>query len=365
MPVYNEEKALPAVLESLCCQVDGDGRLLLRGAFRIVVVNNASTDRSRDILDSWAGSPEAPGIVVLDEPKKGVVVARARGAGYALQSPERPIIVHADSDSLFPPTFIHDIVRSFQKGNVDVISYLGFEPTEFWARVPRLARRQLEEVGTISFSPETLCELGLDEGLALLTPQIYVDFENVPTQCGFAMTKDIYHRIGGYVQEFNSDGSERLGEARNLAFRLDRAKARFSHILSPSVKVNPRRYLLEAEDLWAGRSYTQGMTDLREEIRDEHYTLLDHAADRLNYEVSRRNAIQRYIVDPCIARPERLAKNLQYFGPALGPIRERIHEYYSQRQITFYTEVRPLSDELADAHYKTIVANLRSMRGLA
>jgi hypothetical protein len=356
MPIYNEERDLPGVLSSLAGQVDASGEPLPCGAFRVVAVDNGSTDRSRRVLENWA---EALELVVLLEPEKGVVAARARGGRFALSDASRPIIVHTDSDSLFPDTFIDTISRRFEGGGIDVLSYSGFPPTEYWLKLPRLAKRQFEEIGSISFAPETIVALGFDERSALLTPEIFRDFQNVPMQCGFAMTKEIYRRVGGYIREFNTDGSERLGEARNLAFRLDRAGACFDHVLSPPVVLNPRRQLLEAKDLWAGKSYTRGMTDLRDEIRPEHYAMLDETSDSLDYESARRNAIQRHIVDPCIARPSRLIENRRYFGSAFDCIRLRIDSFHRSHDVRVYVDARPFSDELVDEYCGVIVENIR------
>jgi glycosyltransferase involved in cell wall biosynthesis len=364
MPVYNEADALPAVLASLSRQVDAFGTPLRRDRFRIIAVNNSSADCSLEILRCWAVEMGNPELVILEEPRKGHVLARATGSAFALTAPNRPLVVHADSDNLFPPTFIDDIARRFERGDIDVLSYLGFEPVEFWKRVPRLARRQLEEVGSISFCPETLRELGLDECKALITPRIFADFENVPTHCGLAMTKQVYRRTGGYIQEFNADGTERLGVARNFMFRLDRAGARLAHILSPSVVVNPRRYLLEAEDLWAGRSYTAGMTDLRQPIRDEHYVLLDQMSEKLDFGTARRNTVQRFIIDPCIARPERVLRNRVYFGSSADEVYRKIWSFLCRHDVRLYTDVRGFSDELVDEHYPVILSNLRALRGL-
>jgi glycosyltransferase involved in cell wall biosynthesis len=359
MPLYNEEKVLPDVLGSLAGQVDASGSPLPRGAFRIIAVDNASTDGSREVLEDWDSTPE---LVIIEEPAKGVVGARARGGNFALQDASRPIIVHTDSDSLFPPIFIDTISRRFEAGGIDVFSYSGFPPTDHWLKAPRLAKRQFEEVGSISFAPESLIALGFNERSALLTPEIFRDFQNVPMQCGFATTKEIYRRVGGYIREFNSDGSERLGEARNLAFRLDRAGARWDHVLSPPVVLNPRRQLLEAKDLWAGKSYTQGMTDVRDGIQPEHYLMLDETSGSLDYESARRNAIQRHIVDPCIARPSRLRENRRYFGSACDDICRRIEVFHETHDVRLYVEVRPFSDQLVDDYYRMIVSNIRQFR---
>lgn len=368
LPVYNEERVLPTVFESLARQVDQQGRPLPRAAFRVIAVNNASTDCSREILAAYASDPLMPETVVLDEPDKGNVQARARGGAFAIQDQERrryPLIVHADADNTYPPSFVQRIQKAFSAGSLDVLSYLGYESTEFWRRVPRLAKRHFEEVGSINFGPETLAELAFDERCALLTHQVHADFQNVPTHTGLAMHKDIYSSVGGYVREFNQDGTERLGTARNLMFRIDRRGARLSHVLTPCVVVNPRRYLLEAVDYWAGRSYTDGMTDLRAEIGDEHYRQLDRLADRLDYETARRNAVQRYIIDPCLARPERLLTKRDYFGSALPDLCDRIERFYASHDVRLYSEVRPLSDALVDAHCRTILSNIRRLRGLA
>src|SRR6185295_13913532 len=95
MPVYNEMRELPAVLGSLARQVDASGAPLARGMFRIIAVNNASTDGSRDLLETWASAADGPELIVLDEPRKSHVLARALGASFALAETNRPLIVHA------------------------------------------------------------------------------------------------------------------------------------------------------------------------------------------------------------------------------------------------------------------------------
>ncbi len=362
MPVYNEEKVLPQVLASLARQTDLDGSPLPQSAFRIIAVDNASTDASRQVLESWSGTLN---VAVVPEPEKGVVCARIRGGNMVLEDVSAPILVHTDSDSCFPPTFVSAIAHRFEAGDIDVFSYAGFPPTAYWLKVPRLAARQFAEVGSITFSPESLIALGFVEKDALLTPEIFRDFQNVPMQCGFAMTKKIYRKVGGYLREFNLDGTERLGEARNLAFRLDRGGARFGHVLSPSVELNPRRQLLEAKDLWAGKSYTQGMTDLRDEILPEHYSMLDQTSDSLDYESARRNAVQRHIIDPCIARPSRSTDNRRYFGAVYEELRRRIEDFHRTHEVRVYVEARPFSDELVNRYYRDIIRNIQAFRMLS
>ena len=62
---YNEERTLAACLHSLLAQT--------RTPDEIIVVNNASTDGTSDVARA------VPGVAVVDEPRKGLVVARETG----------------------------------------------------------------------------------------------------------------------------------------------------------------------------------------------------------------------------------------------------------------------------------------------
>ena len=151
-------------------------------------------------------------MVVLAEPVKGVVAARARGGNFALEDASRPIIVHTDSDSLFPATFIDTISRRFERGGIDVFSYSGFPANRLLAQGSAIGETAVRGNWQYFFQPESMIALGFDERSALLTPEIFRDFQNVPMQCGFAMTKDIYRRVGGYIREFNPDGASGWGK---------------------------------------------------------------------------------------------------------------------------------------------------------
>ena len=66
---YNEVRFLPACLATLARQT--------RLPDEIVIVNNASTDGTRAIAVS------TPGVRVVDEPRKGLVIARETGRRQA------------------------------------------------------------------------------------------------------------------------------------------------------------------------------------------------------------------------------------------------------------------------------------------
>lgn len=99
IPAYNEEKRLPEHLDSLA-------RELARGTYdaEVIVVNNASTDRTGEIARSY------PWVTVVDEPRKGMV--RARQAGFAASTGD--LIANLDADTIVPPGWLERVLREFE-----------------------------------------------------------------------------------------------------------------------------------------------------------------------------------------------------------------------------------------------------------
>ena len=92
---YNEEKLLAAALHSLFAQT--------RLPDEVIVVNNASTDRTRAIAEGF------PHVTVVDEPAKGLVKARARG----LRDARGDILVYIDADCRAPVMLFERMERRF------------------------------------------------------------------------------------------------------------------------------------------------------------------------------------------------------------------------------------------------------------
>ena len=94
---YNEEKMLPGALHSLFAQT--------RVPDEVLVVNNASTDRTREIAEAF------PGVTVVDEPRKGLTKARAAGRRAA----QGDILFFMDADCRAPVRLIERMERRFQR----------------------------------------------------------------------------------------------------------------------------------------------------------------------------------------------------------------------------------------------------------
>ena len=124
IPAYNEEAYLPACLESILDQIKGLDTLT-----EIIVVNNASTDATREVALRY------PGVIVVDEPRKGLTFARQ--AGFAASSGE--LIANVDSDSRLTPGWVANVLAAFDaqvaSGKRPLAAYSG--PILYYDLTPR------------------------------------------------------------------------------------------------------------------------------------------------------------------------------------------------------------------------------------
>lgn len=112
IPVFNREKLLAECLDSLARQT-------ARG-FRLVVVDNASTDGSRAVAETWAlKHPDIPTAVVT-ETSPGACAARNRG----LELVETPWTLNFDSDDLMLPGHLQRVLDAIEAHpEADVIGW--------------------------------------------------------------------------------------------------------------------------------------------------------------------------------------------------------------------------------------------------
>lgn len=100
IPAYNEEAYLPACLESILSQTKDLG-----DAVEIIVVNNASSDGTREVALRY------PGVRLVDEPRKGLTFARQ--AGFAASTGD--LIANVDSDSRLTPGWVAQVLTAFKE----------------------------------------------------------------------------------------------------------------------------------------------------------------------------------------------------------------------------------------------------------
>jgi glycosyltransferase involved in cell wall biosynthesis len=117
VPALNEERWLPATLESLRAQRFKE--------FELLVVDNGSTDRTPELAQKWADR-------VLSEERRGAVWAIHRGFLEA----RGELVVTADADTLYPPRWLGKMVWALTRpGTVAAYGPMGFRESFPVARV--------------------------------------------------------------------------------------------------------------------------------------------------------------------------------------------------------------------------------------
>ncbi len=100
IPAHNEELSIGKCLDSIIREIKGRQQ-----AIEIIVVNNASQDRTKKIALSY------PNMTVVDEPVKGIVKARSRG----LEEATGELIANIDADAMLPPGWVDKVFREFSE----------------------------------------------------------------------------------------------------------------------------------------------------------------------------------------------------------------------------------------------------------
>lgn len=114
IPAWNEERYIGQCLASITREVAKSGRDI-----EIIVVNNASEDRTRQI------ALEFPDVTVVDEPRKGL--PQARQAGFLASRGD--LIANIDADCLLRPGWIAQVYDQFALDD-DLVALSG--PYEYY-----------------------------------------------------------------------------------------------------------------------------------------------------------------------------------------------------------------------------------------
>ena len=178
---HNEARHLPACLFSLLAQA--------RPPDELIVVNNASTD------DTGAVARAVPGVRVLDEPKKGLVVARET----ARRAAKSDILAYIDADCRAPLLWLERVEGRFERAPAG-IGLTGSYRYYDWDLTGRLLVRAYDLV--IAPPTHLLVHHLLGMGAVLYGGN-------------FAVRSSALARIGGFDQHI-----EFHGEDTNLGRRL-------------------------------------------------------------------------------------------------------------------------------------------------
>ncbi len=99
IPAYNEEKYIQKCLDAVFRQA-------VPPIYEVIVVDNGSRDTTAEIVRN-----KFPQAKLVREPKKGVTLARNRGASQA----RGDILFFFDADVVIPPNYLERVLAKFQK----------------------------------------------------------------------------------------------------------------------------------------------------------------------------------------------------------------------------------------------------------
>ncbi len=185
IPAHNEEKYLAKCLRSI-------QETKNRGSYdiEVIVVNNASTDRTGSIASSF------PMVKVIDEPEKGLV--KARQAGYLAATGD--LIANVDADTMIPEGWIEKVFQEFSKNE----NLVGLSGPFFYYDLSRAVNLNVKIFYSLAFITYLLNHFILGIGAML--------------QGGnFVIRKSALEKIGGY-----NTSLEFYGEDTDIACRLQK-----------------------------------------------------------------------------------------------------------------------------------------------
>lgn len=190
IPAYNEEAEIGKCLDSILKQD------LAKDEFEVVVVDNASTDKTAEIIKKYP-------FKYVYEAQKSVVIARQTGTDAA----QGEIIVSADADTVYPKNWLSQIKKNFDNNHrlVAVVGWIYYR-------------------GTSTFFNLTAA---LGQQINLFFSKHFAKFPLV-FAANFAFKKKALARIGGYPSHLPEFGDQQYLLKRFL--RLGRV------IVDPGVK---------------------------------------------------------------------------------------------------------------------------------
>jgi cellulose synthase/poly-beta-1,6-N-acetylglucosamine synthase-like glycosyltransferase len=106
VPLHNKEATIRATLESIFAQT--------RKPYQVIVVNDASTDGSRKILEEFKDK-----IMIIDNEEN---IGKAASINKALKLATTPYVLLVDADTVLDPRFAEEAMRGFTRRRIAGVS---------------------------------------------------------------------------------------------------------------------------------------------------------------------------------------------------------------------------------------------------
>lgn len=131
VPARNEEAVLGACLASLVCQ--SDTGFALGRQWELIVINDESTDRTREIAEGVAAAHR--GVTVMDAPPLDQISGKSNACWAGAQAAQGRWLLFTDADTLHEPG---DLSRSLHEAEKYKVVLLSYSPRQivsgFWQR---------------------------------------------------------------------------------------------------------------------------------------------------------------------------------------------------------------------------------------
>jgi glycosyltransferase involved in cell wall biosynthesis len=233
VPAYNEEKHLASTLKAIVLEINRVGC-----EAEVIVVNNASTDGTEQVASSF------PGVIVVNEPEKGLV--KARRAGF--QRATGKLVANVDADTIVTDGWLSRVLEEFHR-HPDLVALSG---PYIYYDVSKSVRAAVRMFYIVGYGFYILNRFVLHVGSMLQGGNFVVD-------------RAALEQIGGYNPLFSF-----YGEDTDLARRLNAVGGvKFTFRLSA---MSSGRRLLEEGLLRIGLRYSMNFvwaTFLRRPFTDE------------------------------------------------------------------------------------------------
>lgn len=334
---YNEEKTIQTTLDGLIQQVDDNVNELDKSLYRLVVIiSKKSTDRTESIVNKCLNQHSELEMYIVKDNGTGFVDARLCGIEYIQKNlnVQTKYIAVCDADLVVPDRWVYTILSVFENTDNEIISFAGTFPMSFWKKVPKLAQRYYEEVGTIFFSADTNKYYQFDDK-GLFSEELFQRFGRPVSGGCYAIRKDTYIEYGGYKKEYR-DAEQQYeldGPTWRMMFKLYRKKIKMCYYSEQFFECSERRMVVNPEEFFTFKDYDKiNIMENYREIEEWMYERLDYMAELIDFQPIRYYVMEYYVFLWCINNTDLLIRNKDFFDELYDDIYSDIIQWQTDNK---------------------------------
>jgi glycosyltransferase involved in cell wall biosynthesis len=243
VPIYNEEKGIGATLSALARQSDK--------GFSLVLVDNASTDRSRGIAAAFARDMAMPRVYVIDEPQKGTGAASDSGFRFAIGNGAR-WIARTDADCLPASDWVAKMKAAFRDDELEFVAGR-IRPRRDEEPLGRVREIILEAMIVVAENYGRIHR----RGKQFKYPYFMAAGNNL------AITAELYERSGGFPRSAIEDLHEDRALSEKIRTLTTRAAVRVDIVVYNSARRVRAYGYVNALRWYRNHGYRGGVVDVR------------------------------------------------------------------------------------------------------